>query len=63
MSNEGEPIMCYADTTETGGTVTAHCYCGWVDYGHTQESADVAAHAHQNAPDDIDADEPATATA
>lgn len=54
--------MCYADTTtETDDTVTAFCYCGWVEYGHTQESADAAAYAHQNAPDDIDADTPATA--
>ncbi|WP_157617170.1 hypothetical protein [Saccharomonospora marina] len=50
------PIMCYADTTtETDNTVTAFCYCGWVEYGHTQESADAAAEAHQNAPDAIDA--------
>ena len=62
MSDEWEPIMCYADTTtETDDTVTAFCYCGWVEYGHTQESADAAAYAHQNAPDDIDADTPATA--
>jgi hypothetical protein len=48
--------MCYADTTtEPDDTVTAHCYCGWVEYGHTQESADAAAYAHQNTPDDIDA--------
>lgn len=51
------PIMCYADTTaETADTVTEFCYCGWVEYGHTQESADAAAYAHQNAPDVIDAD-------
>lgn len=56
--------MCYADTaTENDGTVTAYCYCSWVEYGHTQESADAAAYAHQNTPDDIDADEIATATA
>ena len=46
------PIMCYA---ETDNTVTAFCYCGWVEYGHTQESADAAADAHQNAPDVINA--------
>lgn len=52
------PIMCYADTaTETDNTVTAFCYCGWVEYGHTQESANAAADAHQNAPDVIDADD------
>ena len=52
--------MCYADTTtENDGTVTAYCYCGWVEYGHTQESADAAAYAHQNA----SADTPDTATA
>jgi hypothetical protein len=51
--------MCYADTTtETANTVTAFCYCGWVEYGHTQESADAAAETHQNAPD---ADESAAA--
>lgn len=44
--------MCYADTiTETDGTVTAFCYCGWVEKGHTQKSADEAAYAHQNAQD------------
>lgn len=54
--------MCDADTTtENSGTVTAHCYCGWVEYGHTPESADAAADAHQHAPGDIDADELATA--
>ena len=54
--------MCYADTTtETDGTVTAHCYCGWAEYGRTPESADVAAYAHQNTPADIYADAPATA--
>lgn len=64
MSDEWEPIMCYADiATEYDGTVTAFCYCGWVEYGHNTESADAAAYAHQNAPDDIDADAPATATA
>ena len=48
------PIMCYADTaTETDNTVTAFCYCGSVDYGHTPESAD-AAEAHENASDVID---------
>lgn len=48
--------MCYADTTtETDDTVTAFCCCGWVEYGHTQESADDAAAAHQNARDVIDA--------
>jgi hypothetical protein len=53
--------MCYADTTtENDGTVTAYCYCGWVEYGHTPESAD-AADAHQNAPDDIDTAAPTTA--
>ena len=47
--------MCYADTaTETDNTVTAFCYCGWVEYGHTPESADTAAEAHENAPDIID---------
>ncbi len=47
--------MCYADTaTETDNTVTAFFYCGWVEYGHTPESADAAAEAHQNAPDVID---------
>ncbi|WP_157434240.1 MULTISPECIES: hypothetical protein [Actinoalloteichus] len=41
--------MCFADTlTETDDTVTAYCYCGWVEYGHTQESADAAAESHQN---------------
>lgn len=56
------PIMCYADITiETDNTVTAFCYCGWVEYGHTQESADAAAEAHQNAPDVIDADAATTA--
>lgn len=60
MSDEWEPIMCYADTaTENDGTVTAYRYCGRVEYGHTQESA--AAYAQQNAPDDIDDDAPATA--
>lgn len=47
--------MCYADTiTENDGTVTAQCYCGWVEYGHTQESADDAAGTHQNRPDNVD---------
>ncbi|MEV6825598.1 hypothetical protein [Amycolatopsis sp. NPDC051102] len=55
--------MCYADTTtETDNTVTAFCYCGWNDTGHaTQESADAAAYAHQNAPDVIDAADDFTA--
>jgi hypothetical protein len=57
-----EPIMCDADTImNDDGTVTAFCYCGWVEYGHTQESADAAAEAHQNAPDDTDTDESTTA--
>ncbi|MFD8497311.1 hypothetical protein [Amycolatopsis sp. NPDC059657] len=45
--------MCIVDTTtETDGTVTVFCYCGWHDYGHaTQESADVAAYAHQELAD------------
>lgn len=47
------PIMCYADTiTETDGKVTAYCCCGWVEHEHTQESADIAAETHQNAPDE-----------
>lgn len=57
MSNEREPIMCFTDIeTEFDGTVTAFCYCGWVEYGHNTETANDAAHAHQNAPDVIDDD-------
>ncbi|ASO21607.1 hypothetical protein FHR81_003251 [Actinoalloteichus hoggarensis] len=41
--------MCFADViTEPDGTVTAYCYCGWVEYGHTPETADDAAESHQN---------------
>lgn len=51
--------MCFADIeTEIDGTVTAFCCCGWVECGHNTETANAAADAHQNAPDDIDADEP-----
>jgi hypothetical protein len=58
-----EPVMCYADAiTENNGTATAQCYCGWVEYGHTQESADAAAEAHQNRPDDIAADDATEST-
>jgi hypothetical protein len=67
MSDEWEPIMCYADTdTNDDGTVTAFCYCGWSDDFATQELADAAAEEHVNLPDDLDKyddydDAPATA--
>ena len=55
--------MCFADIeTEFDGTVTAFCYCGWVEYGHNTETANAAAHAHQNAPDVIDDDATDAAT-
>ncbi|MDX8053783.1 hypothetical protein SK571_30820 [Lentzea sp. BCCO 10_0798] len=49
--------MCDTEIeTEIDGTVTAFCYCGWAEYGHNTETANAAAHAHENALDVIDAD-------
>jgi hypothetical protein len=48
----GEPIMCYADTvTNDDGTATAFCYCGWSADHATPEAADTDAERHQTAAD------------
>ncbi|MEV8444159.1 hypothetical protein AB0425_42865 [Actinosynnema sp. NPDC051121] len=44
----GEPIMCYADTvTNDDGTATAFCCCGWSADHATPEAADTDAERHQ----------------